>query len=84
MKMNVARPFREGKGLTMIIWVDQILKKETRQVVDWDEVDKDKYLSTMIMKPFLKGLMPVITMKDILSLKLEICKSPVINPERCL
>lgn len=51
VEMNVAHPFREGNGRATRIWLDQILKKEIGKVVDWNEVDKDEYLTAMIMSP---------------------------------
>ena len=45
--MNVAHPFREGNGRATRIWLDLILKKEIQQVVDWNRVDKEEYLSAM-------------------------------------
>ncbi len=47
VEMNVAHPFREGNGRATRIWLDLILKKEIKQVVDWNRVDKDDYLSAM-------------------------------------
>jgi cell filamentation protein len=47
VEMNIAHPFRDGNGRAMRIWLDLILKKELRQVVDWNKVDKDEYLSAM-------------------------------------
>lgn len=47
VEMNIAHPFREGNGRSTRIWLDLILKKELRQVVDWNLVDKDEYLSAM-------------------------------------
>jgi cell filamentation protein len=47
VEMNIAHPFREGNGRTTRIWLDLILKKELGQVVDWNLVDKDDYLSAM-------------------------------------
>ena len=45
--MNIAHPFREGNGRATRIWLDVILKKKLKQVVDWNAVDKDDYLSAM-------------------------------------
>ena len=45
--MNVAHPFREGNGRASRIWLDLVLKKHIRQVVDWNLVDKEEYLSAM-------------------------------------
>ena len=47
VEMNVAHPFREGNGRATRIWLDLILKKELQQVIDWNLVDKDDYLSSM-------------------------------------
>lgn len=51
VEMNVAHPFREGNGRATRIWLDLILKKEIRQVVDWNQVDKEDYLSAMQRSP---------------------------------
>ncbi|WP_138496007.1 protein adenylyltransferase Fic [Paenibacillus pinistramenti] len=51
VEMNVAHPFREGNGRSMRIWLDTILKRELRQVVDWSKVDKDDYLLAMERSP---------------------------------
>ncbi|MDU4696577.1 MAG: Fic family protein [Paenibacillus sp.] len=51
VEMNVAHPFREGNGRSMRIWLDLILKKELKQVVDWSKVDKDDYLLAMERSP---------------------------------
>ncbi len=47
VEMNIAHPFREGNGRATRIWLDLILKAEIKQVVDWNLVDKDDYLSSM-------------------------------------
>ncbi len=47
VEMNIAHPFREGNGRATRIWLDLILKNEIKQVVDWNLVDKDDYLSAM-------------------------------------
>ena len=51
VEMNVAHPFREGNGRSTRLWLDAILKKELRQVVDWSKVDKDDYLLAMERSP---------------------------------
>lgn len=45
--MNIAHPFREGNGRATRIWLDLILKQEIKQVVDWNLLDKEDYLSAM-------------------------------------
>ncbi|MDQ2088165.1 Fic family protein [Herbivorax sp. ANBcel31] len=47
VEMNIAHPFREGNGRTTRIWLDLLLKKKIKQVVDWNLVDKEEYLSSM-------------------------------------
>lgn len=47
VEMNIAHPFREGNGRSTRIWLDLILKKELRQVIDWCRVDKEDYLLAM-------------------------------------
>ena len=51
VEMNVAHPFREGNGRSMRLWLDDILKKELGKVIDWREVDKNKYLAAMERSP---------------------------------
>lgn len=47
VEMNIAHPFREGNGRATRIWLDLILKKEIKQVIEWNLVDKEEYLSAM-------------------------------------
>jgi cell filamentation protein len=51
VEMNVAHPFREGNGRATRIWLDLMLKKEIRQVVDWNQVNKEDYLCAMQRSP---------------------------------
>ncbi len=51
VEMNIAHPFREGNGRATRIWLDLILKKEIKQVIDWNLVDKEDYLSAMKRSP---------------------------------
>lgn len=51
VEMNVAHPFREGNGRSTRIWLDCILKKELKQVVDWSKVDKEDYLLAIERSP---------------------------------
>lgn len=51
VEMNIAHPFREGNGRSMRIWLDLILKQELKKVVNWDLIDKEKYLSAMERSP---------------------------------
>ena len=51
VEMNIAHPFREGNDRATRIWLDLIFKKELQQVVDWNKIDKDDYLSAMERSP---------------------------------
>ena len=51
VEMNVAHPFREGNGRATRIWLDVILKKELKKVVDWSRIDKEDYLLAMERSP---------------------------------
>lgn len=51
VEMNVAHPFREGNGRSTRIWLDLILKKELKKVVDWNKIDKEDYLLAMERSP---------------------------------
>ncbi|WNY28918.1 Protein adenylyltransferase NmFic [Methanimicrococcus stummii] len=51
VEMNIAHPFREGNGRASRIWLDLILKKEIKNVIDWDLIDKNDYLSAMERSP---------------------------------
>ena len=47
VEMNIAHPFREGNGRATRIWLDLMLKKELKQVIDWNAVNKEDYLMAM-------------------------------------
>lgn len=51
VEMNIAHPFREGNGRSTRIWLDLILKKELKKVVDWNQIDKGDYLLAMERSP---------------------------------
>lgn len=51
VEMNVCHPFMEGNGRSTRIWLDMMLRRSLRQVVDWQNVDKDQYLSAMERSP---------------------------------
>nr|5NWF_A Chain A, Fic family protein [Enterococcus faecalis]5NWF_B Chain B, Fic family protein [Enterococcus faecalis]6ERB_A Chain A, Fic family protein [Enterococcus faecalis]6ERB_B Chain B, Fic family protein [Enterococcus faecalis]6ERB_C Chain C, Fic family protein [Enterococcus faecalis]6ERB_D Chain D, Fic family protein [Enterococcus faecalis] len=51
VEMNIAAPFREGNGRATRIWLDLILKKELKRVVDWNLINKEDYLSAMERSP---------------------------------
>lgn len=51
VEMNIAHPFREGNGRSMRIWLDNILKKVLKQVIDWSRINKEDYLLAMERSP---------------------------------
>jgi cell filamentation protein len=70
VEMNIAHPFREGNGRTTRIWLDLILKKEIRKVVDWNRVDKGEYLSAMERSP-VKDIEIKVLLKSALTDKID-------------
>ncbi len=51
VEMNIVHSFREGNGRSTRIWLDLILKKERKMVVDWSQVDREDYLLAMERSP---------------------------------
>jgi cell filamentation protein len=51
VEMNIAHPFMEGNGRTMRIWLDMILRKSLKKMVDWQKIDKFQYLQAMERSP---------------------------------
>lgn len=51
VEINIAHPFRESNGRSMRIWLDNILKKKLKQVVDWSRINKEDYLLAMERSP---------------------------------
>lgn len=69
VEMNIAHPFREGNGRSMRIWLDLMLKKEIKKVVDWSRVDKEDYLLAMERSPVrdteIKHVLKMVLTDDI-------------------
>ena len=70
VEMNVAHPFREGNGRSTRIWLDMILKKELKMVIDWRKVDKENYLPAMERSP-IKDLEIKFLLKEALTDKID-------------
>jgi cell filamentation protein len=51
VEMNIAHPFMEGNGRSMRIWLDMMLKKRLKKMVNWQNVDKVSYLQAMERSP---------------------------------
>lgn len=51
VEMNIIHPFREGNGRSTRIWLDLILKKELKVVVDWSKINKGDYLLAVERSP---------------------------------
>lgn len=70
IEMNVAHPFREGNGRSTRIWLDMILKKELKMVVDWSKINKEDYLLAMERSP-IKNLEIKYLLKNALTDKID-------------
>ena len=70
VEMNIAHPFREGNGRSTRIWLDFILKKELKMVVDWNRVDKNDYLLAMERSP-IKDVEIKVLLKNALTDKIS-------------
>lgn len=66
VEMNIAHPFREGNGRSTRIWLDLMLKKELKAVVDWNKIDKEDYLLAMERSP-IKDVEIKILLKNALT-----------------
>ena len=51
VEMNIAHPFLEGNGRSTRIWLDLILKKNLKKVVNWEKIDKKLYLQAVERSP---------------------------------
>ena len=51
VEMNIAHPFREGNGRATRIWLDMMLKRSLRRVVDWQHIGREAYLQAMERSP---------------------------------
>ena len=51
IEMNIIHPFLEGNGRSMRIWLDLMLKKNIKQCIDWQNVNKIDYLQAMERSP---------------------------------
>ena len=65
VEMNIAHPFQEGNGRSTRIWLDFILGKELKLVIDWARVDKEDYLLAMERSP-IKDLEIKVLLKNAL------------------
>lgn len=70
VEMNIAHPFREGNGRSTRIWLDLILKKELKKVIDWNKVDKEDYLLAMERSP-IKDVEIKVLLKAALTDKID-------------
>ncbi len=51
VEMNICHPFMEGNGRSTRIWLDLILKNRIQKVINWQNIDKKKYLQAMERSP---------------------------------
>ena len=55
IEANIAHPFMEGNGRATRIWLDCILKERLGKCVDWQLIEKKKYLEAMEKSPVDSG-----------------------------
>ena len=70
VEMNIAHPFREGNGRSTRIWLDLILKKKLKSVIDWNRIDKEDYLLAMERSP-IKDIEIKVLLKNALTDKIN-------------
>lgn len=51
IEMNIAHPFLEWNGRSMRIWLDMMLIKNLKKVVNWQNIDKNLYFQAMERSP---------------------------------
>ena len=51
VEMNVAHPFMEGNGRSTRIWLDMMLKRALKQVIDWRKISREDYMQAMERSP---------------------------------
>jgi cell filamentation protein len=51
VEMNIAHPFMDGNGRTMRLWLDLMLKKNLKQLVNWQLISKESYFQAMESSP---------------------------------
>ncbi len=51
VEANIAHPFLEGNWRATRIWLDMILKKNLKKVVNWKNISKDLYFQAMERSP---------------------------------
>ena len=51
VEMNIAHPFREGNGRATRIWLDMMLKRSLKRMVDWQHIGREAYLQAMERSP---------------------------------
>ena len=73
VEMNVAHPFRDGNGRSMRIWLDAVLKKELKSVVDWSRVCREDYLAAMRLSPVRDAEIKAL-LKTALTDKIDDCE----------
>lgn len=44
VEMNIAHPFMEGNGRTTRIWLDMMLRRTLRKVIDWRKISREVYM----------------------------------------
>lgn len=51
VEMNIAHPFMEGNGRATRIWLNMMLRRSIKMVVDWRKITRESYMQTMERSP---------------------------------
>ena len=51
VEMNIAHPYMEGNGRATRIWLDMMLRRALRKVVDWRKITREAYMQAMDRSP---------------------------------
>ena len=70
VEMNIAHPFMEGNGRATRIWLDMMLKRAIKQVIDWRKITREDYMQAMERSP-IKDLELRVLLKAALSADTE-------------
>ena len=69
--MNIVQPsFREGNGRATCIWLDLMLKNGIQHIIDWNQVDKEEYLSAM-QRSVVKDIEIKVLLKQALTNRID-------------
>lgn len=51
IEMNIAHPFRTGNSVALRIWLNEMLREKTGEVVDFSVIEKDEFIAALEKSP---------------------------------